>query len=785
MKFLLIAKSYYRKNRNMSLTLLLLITFASILLYIGTSVVLDIDSYLDDKNTSLNYSDFTVVVPTELNHMVQSVFKEMGSYDQIEEMESMKFSAVFKNITLGEKSQSLNCLLLNADRHEEISTLKIIDQGETKLSNSIILPYYLKVAKGYRTGDEIKISNGSQERTYIIYGFAEDIMYATPSNITCYKVYIFDEEFAKLKEKKEYIPHQFIKTKMNESTDVVLYSNLFIKKLNKLTNGAMVDITIMDYDTMKIGVGVFLIIIMSVFIAFSAIIILIALTVMRFAIVTQIEGNIKNIGSMEALGYTGNELVTSTVLQYSLIAILGTLLGITIGIFSSRLMTNLISSSIGMAWNPSINLLAIVINYLVILSLVIMITFLAASKIKRITPIMALRNGIETHNFKKNYFAFHKSPFNVHISSGLKALMQNMHQNMIILIIILLMSFVCVFTYTINYNFNIDDTAALSLVGIEKSQILVSFSDEESIKLFDEIAGLEHVKKTTRLMNLNMTVTKDELESLPMIKICNDYSMLEIKTIVEGRNPIHDNEISLTGLVMERLNAKIGDVILLGDYDNKKEFIIVGENQQITNLGKGGCITEEGMMRIKPDFSPSGLYLYLEDSEQISEVMKEIEDKYKDFPLEVLNLEENFDTVMESFNMAIKSLCAACIVITLAIIALILYLLIKIKLLKEKLRIGIAKALGYTTSQIILQIVVGFCPVCILGALIGTVLAMFLINPTFALMLSVSGIRNSHFTINPLMTLLTFLGISLFSVLITALVSRSIKRITPCELFVS
>lgn len=785
MKFLLIAKSYYRKNRSMSLTLLLLIIFASILFYIGTSVVLDISSYLDDKNDSLNGSDFTVVVPKEREQLVQSVFQEMDSYSQIEEIEAMKFAAVFQNTTIGEKSQSIDCLLLNADQPEEISTLKIIDQGETKLPNSIILPYYVKVAKGYRTGDELKISNGSKERTYIIYGFAEDVMYATPSNVTCYKAYIFDEEFSQLMEKVEYIPHLLIKIKLDESIDVALYSDLFIKKLNNINSAAMADITIMDYDTMKVGVSVFLIIIMSVFIAFSAIIILIALAVMRFAIVTQIEGNIKNIGSMEALGYTGKELVKSTVLQYTLLAILGTILGVTIGTFSSRLMTNLISSSIGMSWNPSINPIAIVINLAIILTLVIVITLLAASKLKRITPIMALRSGIETHNFKKNYFTFHKSPFNVHTSIGLKALMQNMNQNIIILIIVILMSFVSVFSYTINYNFNIDDTASLRLIGIEKSHILVSYSGEESIKLFDEIAGMKQVKKTARLMAINMTVSNRELESMPLVKICNDYNLLDIYTIVEGRNPIHDNEISLTGLIMERLNVKIGDTIFLGDYDNKKEFIIVGENQQITNLGRGACITEEGMKRIKPDFSPSGLYLYLEGSEQIPEVMKELEEKYKDYPLEVLNLEDNFDTIMESFNMAIISLCIACIVITLGIIALILYLLIKIKLLKEKLRIGIAKALGYTTKQIILQLIISFCPVCILGAFIGTILAMFLINPTFALLLSVAGIRNSHFTINPVLTMLIFLGISVFSIIITAFISRNIRKITPCELFVA
>jgi putative ABC transport system permease protein len=783
MNLFMIARSNLKKNKSMTLTLMALIIFASILLYIGTSVVLDMDSFLDHKNRELKGSEFTVLSPQKDKENIISIFKEIGEYDQLETVEAMRFPSEFKNITLGEKSQSIGCLMLNADRREAISGLKILNKGDKKFTNSIILPYYLKIAKGYKTGDELTIRYGNKTRTYIVYGFAEDIMFATPSNITLYKCYVYEEEFNSLFSEAESSRYVLVKADLSEGKDQALYNDTFVKRANQEIRESMNDIVTMDFDSMKVGVGIFMIIIMAVLIVFSFIILLIALTVMRFAIVTHIEGNMRNIGSMEALGYTGKELVLGMILQFMLITLISIGIGLTIAASCIGLVTNLVSSSIGLAWNAGINLTAILITITSITLLVGFIAYMAAFKLKKITPIAALRSGIETHNFKKNYFPFHKSPFNVVISAGLKTLMQNMKQNIIIFIIVMLMSFVCVFAFTSNYNFNIDNTALLRLVGIEKSQLMVTDVGEDSQGIFEEISRMEHVKRTARLTNINMSIKEGDREVTPMVSVCNDFDLLEIKTIIKGRYPLHDNEIALTSLVADRLKAKIGDAVTLGDYESEQEFIIVGITQQIMNLGRGASITVEGMTRINPDYHPSDLYVYLDSSANIPVVRKAIEEKFDGMQLEVSNVEESFDTVLESFNTAVIGLCIVCILVTLSIISLILYLLIRIKLLKEKLRIGVSKALGYTTGQLILQIVISFCPVCILGALAGTVMALFLINPAFSAMLSVSGIKNSYFMVDPVLTLITFLSISLFSILVTILVARSIKKITPCELF--
>ncbi|MDF2473586.1 MAG: transport system permease protein, partial [Anaerocolumna sp.] len=343
--------------------------------------------------------------------------------------------------------------------------------------------------------------------------------------------------------------------------------------------------------------------------------------------------------------------------------------------------------------------------------------------------------------------------------------------------------FVSVFAFTINYNFNVDNTAFIRLVGLEKADLAVSCVDEKAPGIFDEISGIENVEKTTRLSNHAMTVSLGGKDITPTINICNDFEQLETNTIVKGRYPRHDNEIAVTGVVSNYLEAEIGDVVTVKGKNSTQEYIVVGVTQQISYLGKGASLTEEGVRRINFSFFPTTQHIYLQNDTDLFSVTNIIENKYGEI-VNVSNIKESFDTILASFNNAVIILGVLCFISTISIIGLVLFLLIRIRLLKEKTRIGLAKALGYTTRQIVVQIIISFCPVCVLGALIGTVMASNLVNPAFALMLSISGIYNSNLIIDPILTIITFIVLSLVSIIITALVASRIRKITPCDLFI-
>jgi putative ABC transport system permease protein len=184
-----------------------------------------------------------------------------------------------------------------------------------------------------------------------------------------------------------------------------------------------------------------------------------------------------------------------------------------------------------------------------------------------------------------------------------------------------------------------------------------------------------------------------------------------------------------------------------------------------------------------PDYKNSTLKIYLEKDQDTAEFIQAMEIKYKDVNCRITNYEESIDNFLLSFRSAMTIFCIACISITVLTISLILFLLIKIKLLKEQKQLGISKALGYSTMQLISHVIVSFLPIVLLGSIFGSILSIFLVNPALELLLVGSGIIRCEFIINKLYVLLVPIGIGTFAFLTIIMVASRIRKITPCELF--
>ncbi len=116
------------------------------------------------------------------------------------------------------------------------------------------------------------------------------------------------------------------------------------------------------------------------------------------------------------------------------------------------------------------------------------------------------------------------------------------------------------------------------------------------------------------------------------------------------------------------------------------------------------------------------------------------------------------------------------------VIALILVLLVKTQLIRERRQLAIYKALGYTTGQLIWQITMSYIPVFFIGILLGCVAALIGITPAVSLCLASAGAQN----INMDTSLAAMLGIVtvilLWSEVIIVLCSAKISKITPYEM---
>ena len=103
-------------------------------------------------------------------------------------------------------------------------------------------------------------------------------------------------------------------------------------------------------DDMRNGTTMVVTIISVVLFVFSFLMVIAAVIVMRFSISNHAESPMLGIGALGAVGYTGRQIRWSVVLEFVIIGMIGTVLGIALSYGIIAALGGLITSSVGVTW---------------------------------------------------------------------------------------------------------------------------------------------------------------------------------------------------------------------------------------------------------------------------------------------------------------------------------------------------------------------------------------------------------------------------------------------------
>ncbi|URN84563.1 ABC transporter permease [Acetobacterium wieringae] len=784
MSILMIATNNIKKAKVATATLIILIAIATIFLYVGISVLANMDRFIDQKNAQTNGAHQVFITDGVHDQKIQEIYQSIGGYSYSEREEGMiSMSSSFQNINTGEEANSIPAVFLNLDTARKISQVKIIDQAENMPPNGVIAPYVLKAANGYQTGDTLKMTVDEVSTELEIAGFYEDLMFASPSNVSMYKLYVSEQQLKEFLAQPQYGSKcSYFAVMTTDINNTEAFESEYVKETkNRLPDGTGSYISIC-YGTTKTGVAIFINIIMAVLVSFSIIILAIAAIVIKFSTTTHIENNIKNIGTLEAMGYTTRQILNSILVEYLLMTAVGFMVGLGAALLISPVITNVVSSSIGLRWATGLYPQAVLASLCVITMAVLGISYFSAAKIKKITPLTALRSGIETHHFGKNRIPLDQTRLSLNTAMGFKSLIFNKRQNLIAGLIIMLLSLVTVFALASYYNFSVDKTAMIKLIGLETAEVEVNAVDDEET-IFAEIAAMPEVEDTIRLISFDGVIKFKDKESSAMTRVTEDYSRLKVDTCVKGRMPVYDNEIAITSIVLGKLGAQMGDTVSI-DYNGINcEFLVVGVIQQFNALGKATAITTAGMKKLLPSYREQNLMVYLAEGQDTEKFITKINNQYGSEKIKTNSYFESVEMMLDSFEASIKIIVTGCLGIIVVIIVFVLFLVIRVRILRERTRLGVSKALGFTANQLIGQILISQMPVIIGAAVVGAIAGYFATNPLLALMLSANGILNCDFYVDPGLVLFTAIGISLLGLATVLIVAGKIRKISPCQMF--
>ena len=778
MRSLLLAKSNLRKNKGLSICIGLLILIGAMFLCVSCLLVFDFQKSSYKEAERLNASDAAIYSSGNAGNItkeyIDSIIPDSASdYLYTEDLfvqTSIKFNE-------GEITPYVNFIKSEA-LNRNLSKIEIIEEDTSIIDNYIYIPYHIHTGGGINIGDTYEIKFPTNTYSFKVKGYINTV-YGGSYNMNQYHMLISDEDYAKIENNhpnsKSFTLYINYKDNLKD-TSIGKESNKIVRKIFVDKNVGTIESTL----NTTIEARTFLSMIFFASFLMTVIIIIVIVMLMIFNNISNyIKENMKNLGALKAMGYTTKDLKKSLLLQFGILTIIGLVLGIICGYLFMPIITNMLIAQSGIPYNLKFNINSTLITIIVISLFVLFIVMISIRKIKKIEPIIALRDGVENHNFKKNHIQLDKSKLSINASLSLKNMFKNIKQNIISFITIIFLSFLMVASVTMYQNFSREPK--LSLLTFEIADGIVSVDNDIKEEFVNDLKNDKDIKNFKYLNGYTMH-DKDFLQF--QVFILEDTSMINNKdNCYKGRYPKHDNEIAISGKYAKENGYNIGDEIEYQVGNKKYSYLITGFIQTTNNSGREAILSYDGAKQLINIDELNPIY-YFDSNVKASKIIDKYNAKYGDKIITTVDFQELIKSQLSTFVGIANLMVIVISIISGCIIVLVLYLLMKSMIYDRRYEYGILKALGYKTKDLIIQNVLAFMPIIIIATLIGTIISYYITNPYIGFNMRSFGIMKCTMVIPMDLLIISALFIIGISVISTILMSLKIRKIEPYSLLI-
>ncbi|MBR2523855.1 MAG: FtsX-like permease family protein [Clostridiales bacterium] len=773
-----IARNNAKKQKGDIITLIILSLVSALMLYIGASVMLGMSSLMDTSAKEHNTAHLYYWVPDELEDGLYDLLSEDVSVKQHEKSRADLVNAQYRNA--GNKDDdwsSFQFLFGSYEESREINSLGVVTGDLT--DKDILLPYYVKPQ--FPVGDEIEFKFGDDVVSYRVAGYVEDPMFASPINISIYDAFLSQSEVDRLADKYENLILKGYSLKFRGTDDVDVYGfrdTIWEKYQAWLAEDQSRDSSFVmevNWWDMKGGGSFMTQIVMSIFMVFALIIMIIAMIIISFSIRNFIERNMKNTGILEAAGYKTGELSLAIVIENVTAALVGSVIGVALAAATRTALGSVVAIISGLPWNQPYNYGVAALTVAGIILLVVIVCLISARHYSRTSVLDCLRGGINNHNFKHNHFPFEKSAMPVPVTLSLKELFGDKRRNIVLTLIVAIIAISTNVGFALTETFGGQTDAIMKLAGLEMPNLQVL----DSRDLMDDLKNIDMIEEIQICYSLEPTLNKGDISTSVSCDIYGDTSLVKNEMLLEGRLPVSDREICLTKKVANELGADIGDIIYIDYGDLHVDYVVTGLDQKINHMGRKAMLTDAGALRFLGTQDMVTYYIYTKEGYDFDTAAKEV-GKYTTSPVDntAKIVSETISTVTNSMYL----ICYVILAVTALVVVFVEILLVRSKIIREYRNYGISKALGFTSWQLMVQTMISNIPAIIIGVLLGSAVSAPVSSEIMSLSLILFGMEKITASVPVYGIVITFAGILIVALITSLICSITIRKVEPVGL---
>ena len=718
----------------------------SILLY--ASLADSIDSLMTEAKTP----DFLQMHTGELDEDDVNSFSQ-----QREDIEAMQICTFLNlqnsQISIGNESfennmqdNGLSCqsslfdYLVDADN-------KVIYPSE----GEVYVPVCYRKEYGIKSGDVMRI--GKEE--LIVAGFLRDSQ--MNSMMASSKRFLISEpDYERLRQlgSEEYL----IEFRLKDGSDINAFATAY-KDAGLPDNGPTITYPLIRMmNALSDGMMILVILLVSV------VVLLISMLCIRYIILTQLEKDKTGIGMLKAVGISRRDIRKLYMSKYLILSVVGCMTGVIAAIITAKPVGAQMRELYGNAGNTGLIYALMILGALAAEGVILLSVSRLLHRTDRISAADALY-GRGSFGKKKNLW------LPAMIITAAAMFMILVPQNM---------------------KSTIEAPEFVTYMGIGESHIRIDVRQTGNVRkiageVTEDIGHDNRVRDYVLMETGSYRTILQNGSSYDLMIENGDHSRFPVR-YTEGRYPENDREIALSVLNAEEMGVKLGGEIIVCKQmkDGTAEEIscsVCGIYSDITNGGK----TAKACMKDPDDATPvmwSIIYLSLADEDLTREWTNEYQDRYSSFESGV-KVTLIADYLKGTYGQTIRNIskaAAVSAVMACFVLFIVMLLLIRLVVWRERNDSSLKKALGFTSSDIRMEYlkktVTYILPGIVLGVFAGIVPGQSLA----ALLLRSMGAYSFRFIIDPAMVFAEAPAMVIVSAMIAAIISLTeVKRIYAWE----
>ena len=603
----------------------------------------------------------------------------------------------------------------------------------------VALPLYYMEQYDMEMGDVITIQNEGFSKELTVTDFVRDVQ-MNPSIIHSKRFVIHEEDLEQIQSQIGEVEYaiEFLLTDHDKLDDF----HAMYEKSGLPQQGPTIDYPLLQaLNAITDGIVVALIIFISM------LLIIVAALCIRYTIVSTMEEDFKEIGIMKAIGMPQKNIKWIYMIKYVAISAVGSVAGYILSLILKNVFVAHISLYLGTAPTSILMIIVPIAAILVLCGIIVLYCSFVFRKFRHITAVDALRSG-GTQPFKqrKTRMAIHKSNFlNINILLGIKDVFNRMRMYIVLLLVFVISSFIII--VPVNFLNTVQSNEFVQYMGIEKSDIRIDLQHSDQMNdVYDRIASRlekdDDVSKYATYVTKKYEFTDPDGLLETLVIESGDFSAFPLDYL-HGKEPVNEDELALSYLNADEMGKKVGDSLELFIDGNKKDMIISGIYQDVTNGGKTA--------KANLSFEPRDALRYEWSINVKGDKDAKIETYRERFPeATVTNINGYLHQTFGHTINQLRVFTIVAIVISMIIAGLITSLFLRMLIAKDISQIAIMKMIGFSNRDIHWQYTTRVMIVLFFGIVVGTLMANTVGPILIGGLLSMMGATNISFVIDPM-----------------------------------